>query len=274
MPRKYAFVYATGDGRHAGEVKVGNTSAENVKQAVAKVTSRYKTVHGRCPVVYKVIPVGLPKKDAEDIIKLKLAPYHNTGELFDLPTADIEETQRFLDLAYGDLEVPFADAHFVNKPSASDRKAEIEREREELVVRAEERLEHKRARLEAERVAEEEHVRRRQETKRVKREAQREEEARRSAEDLAKRQEERAKREAASDVTQWLKDNVHQQDGEGFTLKDAHILFKAGGGETGRNHFRALVEAQLGSACFHPQKWDGHKVRKSVFFGFALNTSK
>ena len=266
MPRKYAFVYATGDGRHPGEVKIGNTSGETAEAALAKVTSRYKTTYGRCPVVYEFVPVALPKKDAEDIIKLMLAPWHNCLELYDLPTVDVDDTRRFLDLVYADLEVPFSAAHFVDVPSAADRKAELVRQREEVVACEEERVERKRARVELQRERDD----RAHEDREMRRLAQHLEE---ELEEDAKRErrEERAMRDAGPDLVQWVERHVRQREGAWFTLKEAHGLFRGCGGKLGRNKFRDRVEMALQRGCFYSEKKINGVGRAGVFWGFQMN---
>ena len=263
MPRKYAFCYAVGDGRHPGEVKIGNTSAETFESAVAKVTSRYRVTYGRCLIVYKVIPVALPKKDAEDIIKDMLSRHHACGELYDLPTEDVEDTQRFLDLVYADLDVPFAEAHHVDKPSPLDRKAELVRQREELVAREEDRVEHKRARLEMQKEEDERLL--------LDREEQRL--ARRLEEELeedAKREKKAAKMDEGVDLAQWVVEHVHSEEGKWFLLQDAHAEYRALGGKLGRNKFRERLESALPRGCYYERKTINAVDRRSVFWAHTL----
>lgn len=79
--RRYAFCYAVGDARHAGEIKIGEMSALSFDAARSKLTARYKTVYGRALRVYKLIPVALPKRTAENVIKRELRDYHANGTL-------------------------------------------------------------------------------------------------------------------------------------------------------------------------------------------------
>ena len=254
MPRVYAFVYACGDGRSPGEVKIGNTSAVSHEAAISKVTSRYKMVYGRCLQVFKVIPVALPKMQAEDMVKDLLAPYHSCGELYDLPTADTAETQHFLDLAYADLEVPFADAHFVDKPSPADRKMELERQRLEIVEREADRISRKRARVE-EQAAEDERIyqARLQKTEQ-------------KAEKRLKQVDERS---SQSDVEQWVQSHVGRQDGQHFTLVDAYRHFKSNDGNVAQRVFKHKLEKSLESQYHAFKKINGRAVR-NVFWNVRI----
>ena len=148
----YAFVYAVGDSRHPGEVKIGCTSGPSYEEARSKTTSRYKSVY-RHLRVYKFIPVELPKRDAERVIKRYLVESRHDGELYDLPCVDADATGRYLDDLYAGLEAPMEAAHFVIKDDGGlqERRQELKRQRLEAVGREEERVALKRQRT-AERV--------------------------------------------------------------------------------------------------------------------------
>ena len=143
MPRHFAFVYAVGDARHIGEIKIGEMGALSREAALAKLISRYNTYYGRALRIYKLVPVGVPKRQAEGVIKQHLAAYHVVNELYDLPV-DPEEFDSILDSVYDSLAVDFALTHYVEKPSALDRKEELRVEREAVNDREAERLENKR----------------------------------------------------------------------------------------------------------------------------------
>ena len=272
MPRVYAFVYAVGDGRSPGEIKIGNTSAVSHEAAITQVTSRYKMVYGRCLEVFKVIPVALPKMQAEDIVKDLLATYHSCGELYDLPTADTAETQHFLDLAYADLEVPFADAHFVDKPSPADRKMELERERLQIVEREADRISRKRARVE-ERAAEDERVYRERRAQRINKRSEKEEkkEQKRKSRVVAAAS---ALSQPADDVTAWA--NAHLETASSDLFVVLNTAFRQFHKDTGRHNigkstFSACLK-QLFPHSFEPRKRLPVGGMCGVFMGVHMRT--
>ncbi|MCJ1449668.1 MAG: hypothetical protein MMC23_010190 [Stictis urceolatum] len=111
--KKYAFVYAAGDERHVGEIKIGMTTNISFEAALAAVTSRYKIVYGRALRVYQVVPVGLPAREAEDLLKFALRDYHDVGELYTLQASTSDEVARQLELVFGEFEVDITAAHFI-----------------------------------------------------------------------------------------------------------------------------------------------------------------
>ena len=55
--------------------------------------------------IYQLVPTAMRKRDAEDIIKMRLDDCHHQCELYDLPSTSTEQTKRMLDNVYGELEV-------------------------------------------------------------------------------------------------------------------------------------------------------------------------
>ena len=148
MPRRVAaFVYAIGSREQPGQVKIGCTAGTTEKETTAKITSRYRTVY-REVNLYQLIPVALPKLLAEDILKDRLINYHRQGELYDLPCETVEDTGHLLSLVYGDLEVPFAEAHFVEVLDPKEHKRQIWRERRKVEEQAAQEVQSKRQRTE------------------------------------------------------------------------------------------------------------------------------
>ena len=243
MPRKFAFCYAVATGKRPGEVKIGNTSAESLQSAVANVTTRYKSVYGRELVVHKVIPVALPKKDAEDLIKDMYASYHTCGELYTLPTHDATETQRFLDASYAHLKVPMEDAYYVDVPSPADRKAALARQREEVVAREEALVARKRQKIaerEAAAFAAETAAAARAEQKRAA------EQAAAAAVEQAKRErmERSVERKGEAHVDGWARERLVRRAGGWVLLKTTVDRLNA---DSGLNLGKKVVSARLKS---------------------------
>ena len=265
MRRVYAFCYAVGDARLHGEIKIGETGAETHAAAIANVRSRYKMVY-RHLVVFKVIPVAIPKRDAEDIIKTKLAACHHGGELYDLPSASTDDTRRHLDLVFGELEVPFEAAHHVDKPYPENRRKELQQQRRDVELREEERLMRKRRRVEERAAADLAAA----ELKEAARRAEKEEADRRAEERRRVKAQGKKVEATYDDVARWAREHIVVESNGVILLADAFVQFqqqcdipigKKGFNERLCEGFRRYYTAR---------KKVGAKTRSCVFTGLRL----
>ena len=268
MERTYAFCYAVGDARHAGEIKIGEMSALSFDAARKKLTARYKTTYGRALGIYKLVPVGVPKRRAEDIIKRRLKEYHACGELYDLPPAK-QEFDALLDRVFGELEVPMDRAHYVSRLETPEaRKMRLKEERTAVNRREQERLVRKRQRLdEQEDQAIDKHMAI---------------EAADAARDWAKvypaikrardklETERRANAEDEADgVAAWASHHVRAEEGGHITLSVAHEHFMLTGAQLSKLRFSKRLQILL-PGCFRSHKKVAKVMLTSVFDNHTL----
>ena len=120
--------------------------ATSLEKAHKVVTASHKVRYGRAFRLYKLIPVALPRRIAEDFIKRGPRRHHVCGELYDLPR-DETEFHRVLDSVFDALENSIENAYSVER-SADARTLQLRAKRSALLEREEERLNRKQRRLE------------------------------------------------------------------------------------------------------------------------------
>ena len=270
MERTYAFCYAVGDARHAGEIKIGEMSALSFDAARKKLTARYKTTYGRALGIYKLVPVGVPKRRAEDIIKRRLKEYHACGELYDLPPAK-QEFDALLDRVFGELEVPMDRAHYLSRVETPEaRKMRLKEERTAVNRREQERLVRKRQRLEE------------QEDQAIDRHMAREaaDAARdwatvypaiKRARDKLETDQQSQKQKMRNDtaVATWVANHTVRVPGAHLTLADAHVSFVQTGVSLGKNKFSARLK-KLFPGCFRSNLTVNRVPMSAVFANLRL----